>query len=108
MLSFEFHQERAETLENISLILLRSLVHFIQEKIKVESFHVFSSGSKEILLIEGFVPIQDQCLYQFIKICIYCLSVGTSTLLSFHTSTILVTLHMILSPVIISASQSSR
>ena len=33
-------------MKNNSLISLRSLVHFIQEKINVETFHVFSSGSK--------------------------------------------------------------
>ena len=32
-------------MKNNSLISLRSLVHFIQEKINVETFHVFSSGS---------------------------------------------------------------
>ena len=32
-------------MKNNSLISLRSLVHFVQEKINVETFHVFSSGS---------------------------------------------------------------
>ena len=38
-------KEKAKTLKHIYLILLRSLVRFIQEKINVESFYVFSSGN---------------------------------------------------------------
>ena len=41
-------------MKNNSLISLRSLVHFIQGKINVETFHVFSSGSQIVGLNKSY------------------------------------------------------